>query len=331
MLDFLKRKKLEPAHNTAEPAKSLLVRLKEGLTRTRAVFSQGLSGLFAGRTVVDSELLDELEAFLIAADVGVGSAEKVIRDLTARLPREPQLTPAAIQDILKTDLKNILQSCEKPLVIPEHSKPFVILMVGVNGAGKTTTIGKLAKKFQVAGKNVLLAAGDTFRAAAVDQLKIWGERNQIPVIAQQLGADSASVIFDAFQAAKARGVDVLLADTAGRLHTQASLMEELKKIVRVIRKIDETAPHEILLVLDASIGQNALSQAKKFHEDLQITGLALTKLDGTARGGIIFNIANTLNIPIRFVGVGEGIDDLKDFDANTFVEALFVSDYKETR
>lgn len=254
----------------------------------------------------------------------------IMKDLTARLERQVLSDSDALVVALKQDLTKILLECQIPLAIPEDTKPFVILMVGVNGAGKTTTIGKLAKKIQSEGKKVLLAAGDTFRAAAIEQLQVWGERNDIPVIAQQIGADSASVIFDAFQAAKARQMDVLIADTAGRLHTQTSLMEELKKVVRVIRKLDEKAPHEILLVIDAGIGQNALVQAQKFREALGVTGLALTKLDGTARGGIIFNISKTLKIPIRFIGIGEGIDDLKPFEATAFVDALFPTETEST-
>ena len=332
MLDFLKRFKSDvikenalPPDDTSNSGKSLFTRLKEGLKRSRDVFSQGLSNIFLGKKEIDAELLEELEAFLLTADVGVESTEQIMKDLTLRLQRHALKDPAALADALKDDLKQLLKNCEVQLEIPAKEKPFVILMVGVNGSGKTTTIGK----FKAEGKSVMLAAGDTFRAAAVEQLKIWGERNDISVIAQQSGADSASVIFDALQAAKAKNCDILIADTAGRLHTQETLMEELKKVVRVLRKLDENAPQEIMLVLDAGIGQNALLQAKKFHEALGVTGLTLTKLDGTAKGGIIFNIAKTLKIPIRFIGVGEGLDDLKPFLAELFVEALFSNDERE--
>jgi len=255
--------------------------------------------------------------------VGVGAAEQILTDLKARLKRQELKDPETLVLALKADLRGLLKEVEVPLSIPQSTKPFVILVVGVNGAGKTTTIGKLAKKLQMEGKKIMLAAGDTFRAAAVEQLKVWGERNGIPVIAEQTGADSASVIFDAFQSAKAKNMDILIADTAGRLHTQDNLMEELKKIVRVIRKIDETAPHEIMLVLDAGIGQNALVQAQTFHQILNLTSISMTKLDGTAKGGIIFNIAKSLKLPIRYIGIGEGIEDLRAFEAATFVDALF--------
>lgn len=322
MFDFLKRKNPNSHDNTPNSGKGLLCRLKEGMARTREAFSEGLKDLFLGKKTIDGVLLEELETFLLSRDVGVALTREIITDLNTRLKRNESEAPEILA-LLKQDLTQALKGSESPLLIPSAFKPFVVLMVGVNGTGKTTTIGKLAKKFQGEGKSVMLAAGDTFRAAAVEQLKVWGERNQIPVISQQSGADSASVIFDAFQAAKAKNIDVLIADTAGRLHTQDTLMEELKKVVRVLRKIDENAPHEIMLVLDAGIGQNALVQAKKFHEALGITGITLTKLDGTAKGGIIFNIAKTLKLPIRFIGIGEGIDDLKSFEAESFVEALF--------
>ncbi len=324
MLDFFKKRQTEPT--TATPAPStggMWARLKEGLSRTRAVFSTGLANVFLGKKVIDEALLEELETFLLTADVGVESTRDIMRDLTLRLGRQELKDSECLALALKTDLQQALQSSAEPLTLTAGIRPFVILMIGVNGAGKTTTIGKLAKKFQQEGKKVMLAAGDTFRAAAIEQIKVWGERNDIPVIAQHTGADSASVIFDALQAAKAKNMDILLADTAGRLHTQESLMEELKKVVRVIRKFDPLAPHEILLVIDAGIGQNALLQAKKFQNDLGVTGIILTKLDGTAKGGIIFNIARSLKIPIRFIGIGEGIDDLRTFEADSFVEALF--------
>jgi fused signal recognition particle receptor len=335
MLDFLKwGKKTETPEpkdaqsNDAEPtpeAKGMFARLKEGLRRTRAVFSEGLAHVFLGKKEIDSELLAELETFLLSADIGVSSTEQIMADLTKRLDRHELSDPASLALALKQDLNQLLSSAEVPLVLSDK-KPFVILMVGINGAGKTTTIGKLAKKLEAEGKKVMLAAGDTFRAAAIEQLKVWGERNNTPVIAQHMGADSASVIFDAFQTAKAKGFDVLIADTAGRLHTQDMLMEELKKVVRVIRKLDEQAPHEIMLVLDAGIGQNALVQAQKFNEALGVTGITLTKLDGTAKGGMIFNIVKMLKIPIRFIGIGEGIDDLRSFEATALVDALFSSE-----
>ena len=324
MLDFFKRgKKPGPPDNPPDAKKGLFTLLKDGLRRTRETFSDGLSQLFSNKKVIDSELLEELENFLLTLDVGVESAEQILADLKARLKRQELKDPEALALALKADLIDLLKEAEVPLSIPQSTKPFVILVVGVNGAGKTTTIGKLSKKFQMEGKKIMLAAGDTFRAAAVEQLKVWGERNEIPVIAEQTGADSASVIFDAFQSAKAKNMDVLIADTAGRLHTQDNLMEELKKIVRVIRKIDADAPHEIMLVLDAGIGQNALVQAQKFHQALNLTSISMTKLDGTAKGGIIFNIAKSLKLPIRYIGIGEGIEDLKAFEAAAFVEALF--------
>jgi fused signal recognition particle receptor len=323
MLDFLKRNKTGSPDNTTNSSKGLFTRLKEGLFRTREVFSSGFSQLFLGKKVIDQALLEELEAFLLSADVGVESTQEIINDLSGRLKRCELEDSGALMKALSQDLTSLLLETQVSLEISSDVKPFVILMVGVNGTGKTTTIGKLAKKFQLEGKKVMLAAGDTFRAAAIEQLQVWGKRNEVPVIGQQMGSDSAAVIFDAFQAAKAREIDILIADTAGRLHTQDTLMEELKKIIRVIRKLDERAPHEILLVLDASIGQNALVQAKKFHEAIGVTGITLTKLDGTAKGGIIFNISKSLKIPIRFIGIGEGIEDLKPFEAPVFVEALF--------
>lgn len=327
MLDFLKRKKgSSTENNTPNPKPTLFTRFKEGLSRTRHSFTDGLANVFLGKKQIDEALLEELEEVLITADVGSETTRKIIQALTDQVKRKQLNDLTALSQALQANLKNQLRPYQQTLEFPEAVKPFVILMVGVNGTGKTTTIGKLAKKLKDEGKRVLLAAGDTFRAAAIEQLQSWGERNDIPVIAQQAGADSASVIFDALQAAKSRGVDVLIADTAGRLHTQAQLMDELKKVVRVIKKLDEHAPHEVMLVLDAGIGQNALVQAQKFHEAVGVTSVTLTKLDGTAKGGIIFNIANTLKLPIRFVGLGEGIDDLRPFDADTFVDALFLQE-----
>ena len=307
----------------AETKVGFFARLKQGLSKTSASIGEGMASLFLGKKVIDDDLLDEIETRLLTADVGVEATSVIIKNLTQKVARK-QLTDAdALYKSLQDELAAMLKPVEQPLKIEARNKPFVILVVGVNGAGKTTTIGKLAKKLQLEGKKVMLAAGDTFRAAAVEQLQVWGERNQIPVIAQHTGADSASVIFDAVQAAKARGIDVLIADTAGRLHTKDNLMEELKKVRRVIGKLDEEAPHEVLLVLDAGTGQNAISQAKQFHQTVALTGLALTKLDGTAKGGVIFALAKQFNIPIRYIGVGEGIDDLRTFESEPFVQALF--------
>ncbi|WP_028693378.1 signal recognition particle-docking protein FtsY [Pseudomonas cremoricolorata] len=308
----------------AEPSKpGFFARLKQGLSKTSASIGEGMASLFLGKKVIDDDLLDEIETRLLTADVGVEATSTIVQNLTQKVARK-QLTDAeALYKSLQDELAAMLRPVEQPLKIASQSKPYVILVVGVNGAGKTTTIGKLAKKLQLEGKKVMLAAGDTFRAAAVEQLQVWGERNHIPVIAQHTGADSASVIFDAVQAAKARGADVLIADTAGRLHTKDNLMEELKKVRRVIGKLDADAPHEVLLVLDAGTGQNAISQAKYFHQSVELTGLALTKLDGTAKGGVIFALAKQFNLPIRFIGVGEGIDDLRTFEAEPFVKALF--------
>ena len=297
-------------------------RLSQGLQKTRTRFVDGVSNIFLGKKSVDADLLERLESHLILADVGIQTTKKVMQRLTQKLDRQALKDPEALWKALQADLQAILTPCDKPLVIGK-ARPFILLIVGVNGVGKTTTIGKLAKHLKNQGHSILLAAGDTFRAAAVEQLEIWGERNQIPVVSQKGTADSAAVIFDAIQAAKARNIDVVIADTAGRLHTKDNLMEEMKKIKRVIGKFDETAPHETLLVLDAGIGQNAVVQAKEFHQALNVTGIALTKLDGTAKGGVIFSIADQLEIPIRFIGLGEQIDDLKPFEANAFVDALF--------
>lgn len=298
-------------------------RLKQGLSKTSASLGEGMASLFLGKKAIDDDLLDDLETRLLTADVGVEATTTIIGNLTKRVARKELADSGALYKALQEELVTLLKPVEQPLVIDAAKQPYVILVVGVNGAGKTTTIGKLAKKLQLEGKKVMLAAGDTFRAAAVEQLQVWGERNNIAVIAQHTGADSASVIFDAVQAAKSRGVDVLIADTAGRLHTKDNLMEELKKVRRVIGKLDETAPHEVLLVLDAGTGQNAISQAKQFNQTVNLTGLALTKLDGTAKGGVIFALAKQFGLPIRYIGVGEGIDDLRPFEAQAFVQALF--------
>lgn len=298
-------------------------RLREGLHRTRSNLSDGIANVMLGKKVIDSNVLEDIESQLLMADLGIEVTQDIIKDLNSRVSRKDVSDPNALIGALKADLASLLEPVEQELTISEGSKPYVILMVGVNGSGKTTTIGKLASRLQNTGKQVMLAAGDTFRAAAVEQLQVWGERINIPVIAQPSSADSASVIYDAYQAAKARGMDVLIADTAGRLHTQSNLMEELKKVKRVIQKCDPTAPHEVMLVLDAGTGQNALNQAEQFNKAINITGITLTKLDGTAKGGIIFAIAKKFGLPIRFIGVGEGIEDLRTFDAEEFITALF--------
>jgi fused signal recognition particle receptor len=298
-------------------------RLKSRLQRTREGFSRGLRKVVKGRRSIDEDLLEELETQLLLADVGVDATTEIVRELTAGVKRRQLTDGDALLAALRDHLRRILEPCSQPLQVPAQQTPFVILVVGVNGAGKTTTIGKLARRLQDRGKSVMLAAGDTFRAAAVEQLQVWGERNGIPVVAQHSGADSASVVYDALESARARNVDVLIADTAGRLHTKGNLMEELKKIRRVLGKIDPLAPHEVMLVVDGGTGQNALNQALSFHEAVGLTGIVLSKLDGTAKGGIIFAIASKLGIPIRYIGIGEGISDLRDFDAGEFVEALF--------
>jgi fused signal recognition particle receptor len=323
MFGFGKKKQNEPSaeQDTAQPG--FFERLKQGLARSRSTFSDGLADLVLGKKKIDDDLLEELETLLLTADVGVDTTQRIIDDLTDRVKRKTLSDPAALSEVLQAQLVEILKQCECPVVEPLPGKPQVILMVGINGAGKTTTIGKLAKKLQNDGQKVMLAAGDTFRAAAVEQLQTWGERNNIPVIAQATGADSASVIFDALQAAQARGMDVLIADTAGRLHTKDNLMDELSKIARVMKKLDEDAPHEVMLVVDAGTGQNAINQAEHFFKAVGLTGITLSKLDGTAKGGIVFAIAERVGVPIRFIGVGEGIDDLRPFDAEEFVKALF--------
>lgn len=297
-------------------------RMKSGLSKTRSGMGQGLADLLVGKKEIDDEVFEDLETQLLIADVGVEATDAIIGALTERVGRQELTDTDALFAALKQELHRLLEPVAKPLVISDDA-PYVILMVGVNGVGKTTTIGKLAKRFSQQGKSVMLAAGDTFRAAAVEQLQVWGERNHIPVIAQHTGADSASVVFDAVEAARARHVDILIADTAGRLHTKTNLMEELSKVVRVMKKRLPTAPHEVLLVLDAGTGQNALVQAREFNAAVGVTGLAVTKLDGTAKGGMLFALAKSTNIPIRFIGVGEQLDDLRPFEADEFVEALF--------
>lgn len=305
-----------------EDKPGFLSRLRRGLSRTSDNLVQGLGNIFLGRKEIDAELFEELESRLLLADVGVDATLEIIQRLTQRVSRKELTRPEALQGALREELLALLRPCEQPLAMGGH-QPLVILMVGVNGVGKTTTIGKLARHYMDAGLSVMLAAGDTFRAAAVEQLQVWGDRNGVPVIAQHTGADSASVVFDALQAARARKVDVLIADTAGRLHNKDNLMEELKKVVRVMGKLDASAPHEVMLVLDAGTGQNALSQAEYFQQWVGVTGITLTKLDGTAKGGIIFAIAKKLALPIRFIGVGEAVDDLRPFQAEPFIDALF--------
>jgi len=305
------------------PKPGILGKLKDKLARTRSGLTGSIANLLLGKKAIDENVLEDLETVMLSADIGIEATQDIINGLTKRVSRKQLNDSEALVGALHGSMLEILEPCSKPLDITSEHKPYVILMVGVNGVGKTTTIGKLAKKLQAQGRSVMFAAGDTFRAAAVEQLRVWGERNQITVIAQPRASDPASVIFDAMQAAKARGTDVLIADTAGRLHTQANLMEELKKIKRVMTRLDETAPHEVMLVVDAGTGQNALAQAIQFNEAVGLTGIVLTKLDGTAKGGIIFAIAKKLAIPIRFIGVGEGIDDLREFNAGEFIDALF--------
>jgi fused signal recognition particle receptor len=322
MFKFLKRKKT-PDETPAVSQPTLFRRLKDSLQKTRHQLVDGLASLILGRKTVDQELFEEIENLLLGADVGLTVTEEIIDELTQKLNRQQLVDGQAVWTALEHALTSLLKPCEQPLLINVPKKPFVILVIGVNGVGKTTTIGKLTHYFKKQGKQVLLAAGDTFRAAATEQLAAWAERNEVPIIAQHQGADSASVIYDALQAAQARNIDVLIADTAGRLHTKENLMQELSKVKKVLAKLDPAAPHEILLVLDASIGQNSLAQAQLFHQAIQLTGLALTKLDGSAKGGIVFSIAKQLGLPIRFIGVGEQVDDLHVFYAQEFIDALF--------
>jgi fused signal recognition particle receptor len=337
MFGFGKRKNSSPTGEqvtaTESPAlqpetspgstEGLFSRLKSRLSRSRQHFTDGLSNLLLGKKRIDDELLEDLENLLLTSDVGVEATSRIIAELTDSVKRNALKDPQVLVTALRGKLADILGHIKTEVKAAQPGKPQVILMVGINGAGKTTTIGKLARRLQNEGNTVMLAAGDTFRAAAVEQLITWGERNQIPVIAQHSGADSASVIYDALEAATARHIDVLIADTAGRLHTKSNLMEELAKIARVMKKIDPDAPHEVMLVVDAGTGQNALNQAEQFNQSIPLTGITLSKLDGTARGGIVFAITEKLGIPIRFIGIGEGIDDLRPFDADDFVAALF--------
>lgn len=307
-----------------EPKKGhFFARIKSGLSRTKANLTKQLGNLFLGAKEIDEDLLEEIETLLLLADVGVEATSEIIERLTDKVERKQLSDAQALQLALKEELAALLNMADEPLQVEAAEGPFVILMVGVNGVGKTTTIGKLAKRFQAQGKSVMLAAGDTFRAAAVEQLEVWGERNNVPVVAQHTGADSASVIYDALQSAQAKNVDVLIADTAGRLQNKEHLMKELEKVVRVMQKLAPDAPHEVMLVLDAGTGQNALSQAKHFRDSVGVSGITLTKLDGTAKGGVIFAIAKQMGLPIRFIGVGEQIDDLRPFQSSEFVDALF--------
>jgi len=311
------------------PQVTVFERIRRGLGKTRANLTGGFSDLFSAGKKIDADLLEEIETTLLMADVGVTATTEIIESLTDKMQRNQLKDGDALRKALRDQLHDLLADVSYPLDINTGRKPYVILMVGVNGVGKTTTIGKLTKLFQQDGKSVMLAAGDTFRAAAVEQLQVWGERNSVPVIAQHTGADSASVIYDAVQSAQSRGVDVVIADTAGRLKNKDNLMSELEKVVRVMKKLDDTAPHEVMLVLDAGTGQNALSQAQVFQQAVGVSGITLTKLDGTAKGGIVFAIARQLQLPIRYIGVGEQLDDLRSFDARTFVDALF-DDRQET-
>jgi fused signal recognition particle receptor len=327
MFGFIKRKQKKAAAGTSaspetqSPAEASVSDLSHSLEKTKRTFSDGMADFFLGKKSIDSELLDELETRLLSADVGVDATTTIIDELQRNISRKVINDAESLHIKLAEVMKSILQPCEQPLNT-DTAKPFVILVVGINGAGKTTSIGKLAHHFVKQGKSVMLAAGDTFRAAAVEQLQEWGRRNNVPVIAQGTGADAASVIFDAVASASSKKIDIVIADTAGRLHTQDNLMEELAKIKRVLGKLDANAPHETLIVMDAGFGQNALNQVQQFHNSIGLTGMAVTKLDGTAKGGILFSIANKLNLPVRFIGVGEGINDLRPFNAGEFVDAL---------
>ena len=318
--------KTSEAHTSHDESGGFFGRMKLGLAKTRRGFTDGVVNLLIGGKEIDDELLEEIETQLLVADIGVEATRTIVKNLTERTERRELIYSTALYQALQEELVALLAPRVKPLHIDPNKRPYVILMVGINGVGKTTTIGKLAKRLQGEGKKVMLAAGDTFRAAATEQLQVWGERNDISVVAQGHGADSASVIFDAFESARAKGIDVLIADTAGRLHTKSNLMEELKKVKRVMQKIDATAPHEIMLVVDAGTGQNAINQVQEFDSAVGLTGLTITKLDGTAKGGMLFNIASRSHVPIRFIGVGEKIDDLRPFVAKDFVAAMFEKD-----
>ncbi|HEX5679141.1 MAG TPA: signal recognition particle-docking protein FtsY [Alcanivorax sp.] len=312
-----------PAEPDADADGGFWTRMKQGMSKTSKNLGKGLADLLVGAKEIDDEIFEEIETQLLVADVGVEATDTIIGNLTERVGRQELVHADALYEALQEELRQLLEPVDRPLDIDTSKKPYVILMVGVNGVGKTTTIGKLACRFKAEGKSVMLAAGDTFRAAAVEQLQVWGERNSIPVVAQHTGSDSASVVYDAVQAAQSRGADVLIADTAGRLHTRGNLMEELSKVTRVMKKLSPEAPHEVLLVLDAGTGQNAINQAEEFRDTAGVTGLVLTKLDGTAKGGILFALAKRTGLPIRFIGVGEQLEDLRPFNAEEFVQALF--------
>ncbi len=314
------------SENIPDSKPGLFSSLKKKLSKTRASFTTGIGDIFLGQKKIDDDLLEQLEDQLLMADVGIEATQKITANLTDALNRNQLKDDKSVFLSLESSMQEILSEIQKPLTIDSQKKPFVILMTGINGAGKTTTIGKLAQQFKEQGLSVMLAAGDTFRAAAVEQLQTWGERLDVPVISQGHGADAASVIFDALESAQSRNIDILIADTAGRLHTQNNLMNELEKIKRVMSKIDSTAPHETMLVLDSGTGQNALAQAKSFNEKLDITGITLTKLDGTAKGGIIFSLAQQMKIPVRFIGVGETAQDLREFNSSEFIKALLEQD-----
>jgi len=326
MFGFGKKKQAHTSPGEGQPREhrqGLIARLKDGLATTRAVLNTNIGDLIRGRKRIDEDLLEELETQLLTADVGVDTTSRIVDRIAERVKRRELADPAVLIDALRGELEAILRPCDAPVRQPSAGRPQVILVVGVNGVGKTSTIGKLTKRLQAEGNSIMLAAGDTFRAAAVEQLQTWGERNGVPVVAQHQGADSASVIYDALRAATARRMDVLIADTAGRLHTKDNLMDELAKIARVMKKIDPEAPHEVMLIVDATMGQNALNQAIQFDQAVGLTGITLTKLDGTAKGGILFAIADQLRVPIRFIGVGERIEDLRHFDTEEFLGALF--------
>ncbi|MBK2028468.1 signal recognition particle-docking protein FtsY [Francisella noatunensis] len=332
---FFKKKKETQSSSEIERVqeqdnkKGLFSRLQSGLSKTASKFGSGLSTILMGQKVVDEELLEDIEMQLLTSDVGVEATDEIVEYLRGKVARNELQTADKLNEIIQDKLTEIILPCQKPLQINHENTPYVILIVGVNGVGKTTTIGKLTRKLQSEGKSVILAAGDTFRAAAVEQLREWGDRNNTQVVYQKEGADSASVIYDAISSAKSRGIDVVIADTAGRLHNKDNLMQELKKVVKVIKKVDDSAPHETMLVVDATTGGNALSQAEAFNEIVNLTGITITKLDGTAKGGIVFSIAKKMGLPLRFIGVGEKIDDLQVFNAKNFTKALFNSNSQQ--
>ena len=316
MLKFFKKNQNKDIQTDTKKAS-----LKDRLFKSKRRLGDGLSSILIGKKQIDDELLEELEILMISADIGIQTTDKIIESVRKKASRKELKDGDSLYQLIKVELEALL--IDDNLLVPVSDSTFVILVVGINGAGKTTTIGKLAKSFQSQGKSVMLAAGDTFRAAAIEQLQIWGDRNEIPVISQKTGADAASVVYDAYQSAVAKNIDILIADTAGRLHTQDNLMQELEKIKRVLKKHNDTSPHETLLVIDGGSGQNAVQQANEFHKSIELSGIAVTKLDGTAKGGVLFAISDSLNLPIRYIGIGEAIDDLKPFHAKDFINALF--------